>query len=93
MEKNRKEKGMKKIDNEIMQKLLNEPGVKENVEKMTPDELKFYKKLLVDQGIYAKYVREQKQKLFEENKKKLQEQKSDLSNSFHNLKSVFKRGE
>lgn len=44
----------------IMEKLLSEPGVKEHVEKMTPAALDWYKRLLVSQGIYARYVRERK---------------------------------
>jgi hypothetical protein len=42
-----------------MQALLDEPGVKEHVERMTQGELELYKKLLVSQGIYSQYVKEQ----------------------------------
>ena len=45
-------------DQEIMNELLNQPGVKENVEKMKPEVLEWYKELLVGEGIYAKYVKE-----------------------------------
>jgi hypothetical protein len=47
-----------KVDPEIMQELLDEPGVREHVEKMTAQELEFYKRLLVRQGIYAQYLKE-----------------------------------
>jgi hypothetical protein len=49
-----------KVDPAIMAELLDHPAVREAVAKMTPDELKFYKELLVSQGIYAKYVKERK---------------------------------
>lgn len=45
------------FDDKIMQKLLDEVG--ENVDKMTPDELEFYKALLVRTGIYAQFVYDQ----------------------------------
>ena len=51
---------MKKTDEKILSELLEQPGVKENTAKMTPAELKLFKKLLVSQGIYAEYVKERK---------------------------------
>lgn len=41
-----------------MAELLLQPGVREAVATMTPDELVFYKDLLISQGIYARYVKE-----------------------------------
>lgn len=52
---------MTKVNQKILNELLSQPGVKENVEKMTPVELDWYKALLVSQGIYASYVRERRQ--------------------------------
>jgi hypothetical protein len=46
------------IDETIMNELLEQPGIKENVEKMTPAELDYFKTLLVCNGIYAQYVEE-----------------------------------
>lgn len=48
-----------KVDPEIMQSLLDEPEVRKHVERMTQGELELYKKLLVSQGIYSQYVKEQ----------------------------------
>lgn len=48
-----------KVDEKIMAKLLDEPGVREFVGTMTQEELAWYKDLLVSQGIYAGYVKEQ----------------------------------
>jgi hypothetical protein len=45
---------------EIMRELLDQESVKEYVDKMTPEELAFYKELLVSQGIYARYAKERK---------------------------------
>lgn len=53
-----KRKKQTKVDPEIMAELLDEPGVKENVERMTAGELELFKKLLVSQGIYSQYVKE-----------------------------------
>lgn len=52
---------MPKVNQKILNELLEQPGVKENVEKMTPVELSWYKALLVSQGIYANYVKERRQ--------------------------------
>lgn len=49
---------MPEIDEKILEKLLNEPSVKPQVDKMTPAELRLFKELLVSQGIYARYVKE-----------------------------------
>ena len=49
-----------KVNPEILQRLLSEPGVKEFVTRMTPGELELYKNLLVSQGIYAQYARGKK---------------------------------
>lgn len=49
-----------KVNPEILQRLLSEPEVKKFVDLMTTGELELYKKLLVNQGIYAQYAREQK---------------------------------
>ena len=49
---------MKTENKKIMDELLSQPGIKENVAKMTPAELGLYKRLLVSQGIYAQYVLE-----------------------------------
>ena len=47
-------------DPKIMQEFLEQPGVKEEVAKMTPETLAWYKDLLVEQGVYAKYIIERK---------------------------------
>lgn len=49
------------VDPKIMQELMESDGVKENVEKMTPEVLKYFKDLLVRQGVYARFVQERKQ--------------------------------
>lgn len=49
-------------DKAIMEKLLKEPGVRENVAKMTQKERALFKKLLVEQSIYAQYVKELEEK-------------------------------
>lgn len=43
---------------EIMARLLEEPGVKEQAARMTAAELEWFQELLVSQGIYAGYVEE-----------------------------------
>lgn len=50
-----------KINEKIMQELLDSPGVKENVAQMTPEVLTYFKGLLVKQGVYARFVQERKQ--------------------------------
>ena len=49
---------MNNVNKKIMDELLSQPGIKENMAKMTPAELKLCKRLLVSQGSYAQYVRE-----------------------------------
>lgn len=46
------------VDPAIMAELLAQPGVKEAVAGMTPDEREFYQELLISQGIYARYLKE-----------------------------------
>lgn len=47
---------------EIMDELLSQPEVAQHVKNMTAAEFDFYKRLLVSQGIYARYVKELKKK-------------------------------
>ena len=47
-----------KYDEKIMAELLEQPGVKENVAKMSPEMLEWFKELLVKQGVYIRYVSE-----------------------------------
>ena len=47
-----------KVKPEIMKELIESPGVKENYDKMTKNEKRLFRKLLVDQGIYRKFVKE-----------------------------------
>lgn len=47
-----------KVDPAIMAELLEQPDVKEHVAQMSPEQLTWYKDLLVSQGIYARYVKE-----------------------------------
>lgn len=49
-------------DEKIMNELLNQPSVRKKVAKMTPETLEWYKSLLVSSGIYARYVKERKEK-------------------------------
>ena len=51
-----------KVDEKIMAELLEQPEVKLEVAKMTPEVLALYKDLLVSEGIYQQYVREQGKK-------------------------------
>lgn len=46
------------IDPLIMQDLLDSDGVRENYAKMSPEMKKWFKELLVSQGIYARFVLE-----------------------------------
>lgn len=41
---------------EYMDDLLNEPGINELVEQMTPETLEWFKESLVREGLYAQYV-------------------------------------
>jgi hypothetical protein len=59
----RKRNTPKKVDPTILAELLEQPGVKEHVEKMTPRELTWCKELLVSRGIYAQYVKERKERV------------------------------
>lgn len=43
-----------------MQELLGQPGIKEQVEQMTPATLEWFKALVVSQGIYKRYLKERK---------------------------------
>ena len=46
------------FDEKIMNKLLSEDGVRQNVLKMTAQELDLFKTLLVTQGTYKRYCKE-----------------------------------
>jgi hypothetical protein len=48
-----------RFDKKWMKRLLSEPEVAEEVEKMTAMELEFFKQMLVKQGTYRRYVTEQ----------------------------------
>lgn len=50
-------------DPAIMDEILNQPKVKEMVAELTPDELKQFKLLLVQNGMYGKHVRMKQNKL------------------------------
>ncbi len=65
-------------DPQIMASLLNEKGVRDNVSKMTADELAMFTVLLIKRGIYARYVIEQ--------------QRKEYKNLWQQLKNIFKRG-
>ena len=58
----KKPKRQPEVDPAIMAELLAQPGVREQVEQMTPDELDWYKELLVSEGIYKQYVKERKKR-------------------------------
>ena len=45
-------------DPKIMHEFLEQSGVKEEVAKMTPETLAWYKDLLVEQGVYIRFVAE-----------------------------------
>jgi len=47
-----------KVDDDVMNQLLREPGVAENVAEMTPATLATFKRLLVKEGIYQRYYLE-----------------------------------
>jgi Zn-dependent oligopeptidase len=47
-----------KVDETIMAELLEQPGIKEQVDQMTPEMLEWFKELLVSQGVYARFVSE-----------------------------------
>lgn len=49
---------MSKYDPVIMSKLLKSRGIRENVQLMKPETLKWFIELLVEQGIYEQYVKE-----------------------------------
>jgi hypothetical protein len=48
-----------RFDKKWMKRLLSEPEVAAEVEKMTAMELEFFKQMLVKQGTYRRYVIEQ----------------------------------
>lgn len=48
------------VDPAIMAELLEQPDLKVQVAEMQPEELDWFKELLVSQGIYAQYVKERK---------------------------------
>ena len=50
------------VDPKIMGELLNEPGVRGKVKRMTPAELQWFKESLVSEGVYAQYVLERQKK-------------------------------
>jgi hypothetical protein len=50
-----------KVDPQIMTELLEQPDIREEVARMTPEILSWYKELLVSGGIYARYVTEREQ--------------------------------
>lgn len=54
--------GKKKIevDPAILQELLQNPEIKEIYDKMRPEVKEWYRKLLVDEGIYSRYLKERK---------------------------------
>jgi hypothetical protein len=51
-----------KVDPTILAELLTRDGIREQVARMTPEALAWYKELLVSQGIYAAYVKERRSK-------------------------------
>jgi hypothetical protein len=53
---------MAEVDPKIMAELLDKPDIRGKVKKMNPETLKWYKAMLVSQGIYAQYVKERKVK-------------------------------
>jgi hypothetical protein len=55
------EKQELEYDLDIMDEILKRPGIREPVAQLTPDELVWYKKLLITNGIYAAYCKERKQ--------------------------------
>ena len=50
------------VDPAIMAELLEQPDVRKFVKSMVPEELEWYKELLVSEGIYAQYVKDRKGK-------------------------------
>lgn len=49
-------------DEAIMNELLAQPEVQKSVLRMTARELEFFKRMLVAQGTYARYVQERESK-------------------------------
>ena len=45
-----------------MKELLDQPDVKEQVKQMDPETLKWFKELLVSQGVYDRYAKEREVK-------------------------------
>ena len=50
------------VDEKIMAELLEQPEIKRETAKMTPEMLAWYKDLLVSEGIYTRYVKEREGK-------------------------------
>lgn len=48
------------VDPAILQELLQNPEIREIYDKMRPEVKKWYRKLLVDEGIYSHYLKERK---------------------------------
>ena len=47
-----------KVDEKIMDELLNTPKAKAETQHMTPETLSWYRDLLVTEGVYDRYVKE-----------------------------------
>lgn len=73
------EKNKVEYDEKVMQALLNEPDIKGKVAQMNPETLTMYKKLLVTQGVYARYQ-------YELNMRELGSNANDL---FASVKTLF----
>jgi len=54
-----------KVDEKIMDELLNTPKVKAETQYMTPETLSWYRDLLVSEGIYDRYVKERGRHAYE----------------------------
>lgn len=46
------------VDPAILQELLQNPEIKEIYDKMRPEVKEWYRRLLVDEGIYSRYLKE-----------------------------------
>jgi hypothetical protein len=57
---------MPKVDEKIMQELLDQPGIREKVAEMSPEMVEWFKELLVSQGIYIRFVSEKQDKQVKE---------------------------
>jgi hypothetical protein len=47
-----------KIDQDLLDELMNTPEIRETSTKLTPEELAWLKRLLISTGIYEQYVKE-----------------------------------